>query len=618
MTEASLGKHDEPVARGNEFYPKLRDWYLARLRQEALEEAASVHLTPITRIESDRVAIENIVLQSAANASSLPSRRAKPSIALALPLLCMAANMLALVVIMLAFDVRFVDAASLFVAAAGILIGIVPAVGNSAIALSVAATSLFGAPAVVANVLPAKTLFSAAESLASTNAGQIAFRQERSVPLVFFSIALCASLFLAVATIETGRFLSGFIAWQCVLLLIYSISLRVEKMREFLHAKRATASIKDCLSEDQWQNLQSERCSTERLWKEILEALRVSVTRERAIADCSRDMICAFDENFQVVAINQAITGMTGYSPSDLLYQSFLRFFVEPNQTELEDKLGRARTGKDISRFETRLVAKSGALLDLSWVVDWSEHEQIFFAVARDVTAERAIQRARQEYAAMIAHDVRTPLTSIMFGLNNLLEGRYGELNEPQANSLCRGTASITRVLNLLNEIIDLERSADSKLELELSKFRIHDLMLSVADQLLEQSERQGTRIEIVGDNHFVRADANRVERILFNLLSNALKHSPAGEAVVLSVVGRQAEVEIRVTDKGPGIPKQLQSAVFERFVQLNLPGERKNAGAGSGLGLAVCKALVQSHGASIGVDSETGKGSTFWFTLPI
>jgi signal transduction histidine kinase len=214
----------------------------------------------------------------------------------------------------------------------------------------------------------------------------------------------------------------------------------------------------------------------------------------------------------------------------------------------------------------------------------------------------------------MISHDVRTPLTATSFGLNALLKEHHGPVPDKQKEVIARAEQSNIRVIGLLNELIDLEKSVDTQLTLELSDFFIHDLLLAGANELSQQAEQMGVEIIIEGSNPAVRADHDRIERVFINLLSNALKHSPAGVQVTISIVVRQTEIEVRVSDKGPGIPKQMQAAVFERYVQLALPDER--GPGGSGLGLAICKALIEAHGSAIGVDSEPGKGSTFWFTL--
>ncbi len=341
--------------------------------------------------------------------------------------------------------------------------------------------------------------------------------------------------------------------------------------------------------------------------------LKQAISRERTIADHSTDLVCAFDDKYNIAAINQTSTRLLGFSSHDMLHLPVSRVIVDSEL--LENRLKAAQDSGGPSLFETRALTKSGQLLDLSWMVEWSKREQMFFAIARDITMKRSIERARQEFVAMISHDVRIPLTSILCGLATLSENTHEELQDESHAVITRAEENITRVIDLLNELIDLEKSVDSRLLLELSDFNVRSLIDTACKQLTSQAEQLSVSIEVRVDNLYVRADRNRILRVLVNLLSNSLKHSSEGQSVLISALERQSEIEVRISDRGPGVPQNMQLAIFERFVQLGLTGER--GGPGSGLGLAICKVFVEAHGCSIGVDSEPGKGSTFWFTLP-
>lgn len=231
-----------------------------------------------------------------------------------------------------------------------------------------------------------------------------------------------------------------------------------------------------------------------------------------------------------------------------------------------------------------------------------------------DALAEAA--QHKKELIAMVTHDLRTPLTSIQGALTLLREGVFGELTPKATNQVEKAEGSATRLINLINDLLDIERMEAGKLEMHPELTTTQTIFERTIGAISTFAEQKGISIATTAVSHVVMADEDRVIQVLVNLISNSVKFSEKGTTIKLSAKQTSPGfITLSVTDQGRGIPKEFVSSVFERFQQVQKGDavEKK----GTGLGLAICKAIVEGHGGTIGVESEVGVGSTFWFTLP-
>ena len=227
----------------------------------------------------------------------------------------------------------------------------------------------------------------------------------------------------------------------------------------------------------------------------------------------------------------------------------------------------------------------------------------------------------KTEFLAHISHELRTPLASIREGTQLLLDEIPGSLTQPQRETLQIMKESSHRLIHLISTLLDL-----SKMEAGLMEYRIvpNDLARVVGSSVNKvRLLAEGKRVQIVSELHpagpmMVPIDATRIEQVFDNLLSNALKFSP--ELTVVTIRAEQDQkggrIQLSVSDMGPGIPSEDLPHIFERFYQGRV--QARNAFAGTGLGLALAKRVVEAHGGQIWVESEHGKGTTIRFTLPL
>ncbi len=224
--------------------------------------------------------------------------------------------------------------------------------------------------------------------------------------------------------------------------------------------------------------------------------------------------------------------------------------------------------------------------------------------------------RRKQELMAMVAHDLRTPLTSIRASLSLMSMGAMGEMPDKAQRQIDGAEKNTRRLINLINDLLDIEKMEAGKMEMKFSECVLQEIFDEAADSVREFAKNAKVEIDVEETPITLQADQERMVRVLINLLGNAVKFSPAESTIKLTAALKENCLEVRVTDQGRGIPSDFKDKIFVRFQQVN--PEDKQEKQGTGLGLAICKAIVEGHNGEIGVDSEVGKGSSFWLLVPI
>jgi len=195
-----------------------------------------------------------------------------------------------------------------------------------------------------------------------------------------------------------------------------------------------------------------------------------------------------------------------------------------------------------------------------------------------------------------------------------MTQGMLGELNERGKKLIKLANRNSFLMMGLINDLLDSQKIQSSMLTIECEDVCIAELFEEVRLIVADWVEEHGIEIKIQDSDLFVRGDQQKLCRVLLNLVSNAVKYSKEGDTISLGASQVLAQVEVTVADQGPGIPKDMLKAVFDRFQQVSTDAQAKK---GSGLGLSICQDLVTLHGGRIWVTSERGRGSTFHFTLP-
>jgi NtrC-family two-component system sensor histidine kinase KinB len=230
-----------------------------------------------------------------------------------------------------------------------------------------------------------------------------------------------------------------------------------------------------------------------------------------------------------------------------------------------------------------------------------------------DVTHLSEVSRLKSEFIAAASHELRTPLTSVQMGIHLLLEGTAGTLDERQQEILQVCREDTARLDRLMRELLDLSKIESGAVTPQLLATRPSTLIAQAVEPLRLQVEARGISLTVDAppDLPAVDVDRSQIERVIANLVTNAMRATPAGGAITVAAAPRGDAIAIAVTDTGAGIPRDHLAGIFEPFVQVP-----HAAGGGAGLGLTISRRIVEGHGGRLTVQSEPGRGSTFTFTV--
>ncbi|MBN1205912.1 MAG: HAMP domain-containing protein [Myxococcaceae bacterium] len=234
--------------------------------------------------------------------------------------------------------------------------------------------------------------------------------------------------------------------------------------------------------------------------------------------------------------------------------------------------------------------------------------------ILQDVTRLRRFDELKNDLVATVAHEFRTPLTSLRMAIHLCAEGVVGPVTEKQADLLSAAREDCERLQGIVDDLLDLSRIQAGQLTLNLRRVSVTALVEEALAAQQAVAEDRGVKLlqEIAPEGEEVEVDPERVQLVLSNLLANGVRHTPSGGAVSVRVTQEERRVRFEVKDTGEGIPSEEQGRIFEKFYRA--PGA---PAGGAGLGLSIARDIVHAHGGEIGVVSATGQGSTFWFTLP-
>lgn len=372
--------------------------------------------------------------------------------------------------------------------------------------------------------------------------------------------------------------------------------------------------------------------------KYLDEQLRNSERMKKAMLESSLDAIITIDSDSRICEFNQPASAIFGYALYEVIGKSMADLIV-PEQYREAHKRGIKRylnTGEEAvlgRRFEITALRRSGEEFPIELAITPIHHREhtFFTAFIRDITetkqSEEALRRGREQaehaslvksqFLAMMSHEIRTPLNAIL-GTQELLADTA--LNDIQKSYLRMAQDAGVTLLTLINDILDLTKVETGKLELENIAFDSLQVINEVLQLVGVKAKEKNLRLISVIEpdiSTWVRGDPWRLRQVLLNLLTNAVKFTPGG-SVTLKLSQRPAEVNdgallFEVIDTGIGIAEEVQPRLFEVFIQADPSDTRKYGG--SGLGLAISKRLVELWGGQMGLDSQPGVGSRFWFS---
>jgi PAS domain S-box-containing protein len=363
----------------------------------------------------------------------------------------------------------------------------------------------------------------------------------------------------------------------------------------------------------------------------------------RSLIESNIDALMTTDAAGIITDVNRQMEALTGCTRDELIGAPFKNYFTDPERAAAGIK--RVLREKKITNYELTARARDGKMTVVSYnattFYDRDRTLQGVFAAARDITERRHIEQMLREknvelelaksvaeqtverleeveqlkkgFLSTVSHELRTPLTSIRGSLGLLASGAAGPLPDHVVEVVALAERNAIRLMALIEDILDLERLETGKIELQMTRVPIASILRRAMESLAAFGAH-GVTVDAPNVSSSIDVDADRIVQVLVNLLSNAVKFSPPGGVVTIAVTVDGQWTEFRVIDHGRGVPAVHRPAIFEPFRQVDPSDAREKGGAG--LGLAICKSIVEQHGGSIGVESEEGAGSAFWFRL--
>jgi PAS domain S-box-containing protein len=252
--------------------------------------------------------------------------------------------------------------------------------------------------------------------------------------------------------------------------------------------------------------------------------------------------------------------------------------------------------------------------VEVTWQRMRTNGRDVVVAFVRDITERQRLDKAKSEFIAVVSHELRTPLTALYGAIKLVNGGACGELSGPAQTMLNLASRNADSLLCIVNDILDLEKCVAGLMTFDMAAITIPPVLHNLAKAQQAVAEASGVRLQIEAPEFLqALADARRLEQVLANLLSNALKFAPRGSTVHLHAHSSGGYVEVSVIDEGAGVPIEFQDQVFERFAQANMASTRPMGG--SGLGLSIVKAMVEEMNGQVGFESVPGR-TRFWVRL--
>jgi PAS domain S-box-containing protein len=346
----------------------------------------------------------------------------------------------------------------------------------------------------------------------------------------------------------------------------------------------------------------------------------------------SLDLLCVLRLDGSFKKMNAAFERLLGYSQQELFANPFPGW-VHPDDLESSKKaLQQLRMGIPLHYFEHRCRTKDGSLIWVAWTALPAVEEGLIYAVGRDITEQKQREQQKDIFISMAGHELRTPLTAIKTSLQLATRRiqkflkRSGVLTDdsqaivndvlPLLASAQRQTTMQTR---LIDDLLDALRIQSDKLHIALARCDLLYIVREVVEDQRSVTPMRTITLDLPELSAIpVMGDAGRIGQVLSNYMTNALKYSEETEPVSVGVTITEQEVRVWVRDNGPGLSRDVQEHIWERFYQVRgSQNHSTSSGAGLGLGLHICQEFIARHGGEVGVESTPGHGSTFWFTLP-
>ena len=341
--------------------------------------------------------------------------------------------------------------------------------------------------------------------------------------------------------------------------------------------------------------------------------------RLAAIIASSDDAIISKTFESVITSWNDAAGRIFGYSAGEMIGETIYKLIPADRQEEEPMILARLRSGERVEHFETKRQTKDGRLIDVSVTIspvkDGEGNIIGLSKIARDITEKKQDETRKSDFIGMVSHELKTPLTSLNAIIQVANYKMHASGDPFLSGAMAKASVQVKRMTAMINGFLNISRLESGKMLIEKEDFELDQLINEIIDEtrLIVTSH---TVEFTVCDPVTVHADRDKISSVISNLLNNAVKYSPRGKLIVVNCTVSADNVQVSVCDEGMGIKPHDLERIFDRYYRVETDHTRHISGFGIGLYLSA--EIVHRHGGSIWAESESGKGSTFYFSLPL
>ncbi len=339
--------------------------------------------------------------------------------------------------------------------------------------------------------------------------------------------------------------------------------------------------------------------------------------------------IIVFDKLGLIIEVNPAAERLTGYSREQLVGKCCgeigggLFDMITPPVAGDETVYHPDTTKEGTQVKEAVLVKKSGERIPIlyfdSALLDEENHICGMVKMFRDISAEKRMHKKHRILISMFAHDLKAPVAIAGGFLSRLLKGKAGELNDKQLRYLNVIENELKKLDSHIHSFLDILRMEAGEITLSLEKCSLEKIIYDITEEFEEKASSKNIRLVVNApeQNVIVMVDKEQIERVLTNLIDNAIKYSPENTTIYITVEDHKGYVTCSVRDEGPGIPEEDIPYIFDPFYRSASAEKEKKDSDGTGIGLAIVKSIIEAHKGEVWVASKEGQGTTITFSIP-
>lgn len=338
--------------------------------------------------------------------------------------------------------------------------------------------------------------------------------------------------------------------------------------------------------------------------------------KTQAIITNFADGLLVFDSEGKLSLINPQAEDFFSVKSGDLVGRPILELSTFPTVEPVVKLVG----GEIKGVFRKEVQIGESLILEVSTIPMIREEEELgALIILHDITREKMIERMKTEFVSLSAHQLRTPLSAIKWTLRMLLDGDLGVITDEQRDFIEKTYKSNERMISLINDLLDVTRIDEGRYLYKPILTDLEPICQFVINSCQEEAERKKLKLKFKKPEEKLPkaiVDVEKIKLAIQNLLENAIRYTKSGGEILVSLRHLKKEIEFSVRDTGIGIPKNQQARVFTKFFRA--ANVIRMETEGSGLGLFITKNIIEAHGGKIWFESEEGKGTTFYFTLPV